>query len=399
MNGRTIYQLHALGAANGGGLDRLAGWLDHVAELGCGAVLLTPIFLSQTHGYDTVDPFRIDPRLGDEAAFDRFVDACHERDLLLLLDGVFNHVGRDFPAFRDVLTRGRESEFVDWFEIDFDRDDGDGFAYKTFEGHRELVALNHRDPRVLEWAQRVACHWLDRGVDGWRLDAAYTIRRSFLAALVASMRERFVDAFVFGEVIHGDYAGFVHASGVDSVTQYELHKAVWSSLNDANLFELAWAVRRHREMVQWFAPVTFVGNHDVTRIASQVADAARLPAAFATLFALPGHPCVYYGDELGWLGVKEHRAGGDDAIRPPLPARVDGDQSLLALHRELVAFRRANAWLTTADCEIVDIANRRIAVTMTAGDQRVTLAIDLDQAEPATIGAAFIRGRHFVIGG
>ncbi len=413
MNGRTIYQLHALGAAGvgwvnpdvdaaepcGHGLDRLGAWLDDVAGLGAGAVLLTPIFVSQTHGYDTVDPFRIDQRLGDDAAFDRFVGACHDRDLLLFLDGVFNHVGRAFPAFRDVLERGRESEYTGWFELDFEHDDGDGFAYKTFEGHRELVALNHGDERVLDWAQRVACHWLDRGADGWRLDAAYTIRRSFLAALADAIHARFADAFVFGEVIHGDYTGFVDATRVDSVTQYELHKAIWSSLNDANLFELAWALRRHREMVAAFAPVTFVGNHDVTRIASQVTDPARLPAAFATLFALPGHPCIYYGDELGWTGVKQQGPGGDDAIRPPLPDHADGDHGLLALHRELVAFRRANRWLTTADCEVVEVANHRLVVSMATGEQRVALVVDLDHADVGAPGPTLISGAHFAIGG
>ena len=413
MNGRAIYQLHALGASGvgwqnpdvdapgpcGDGLDRVVPWLDRVAALGCGAVLLTPIFVSLTHGYDTVDPFRIDQRLGDDAAFDRFATACRGHDLRLLLDGVFNHVSRDFLQFRDVLANGPRSEHVGWFRLDFDGDDGDGFAYKTFEGHRELVALNHRDERVLQWAIAVANHWIDRGADGWRLDAAYAVPRPFLAELVTAMHAHRPDVFVFGEVIHGDYAEFVTESGVDSVTQYELHKAIWSSLNDANFFELAWTLRRHRDHVARFAPITFVGNHDVTRIASQIAEPDRLPAAFATLFALPGHPCVYYGDELGWHGIKEHRPGGDDAIRPPLPPSPAGDDAVLALHRALIAFRRERAWLTRADCEVVEVANRRIVVAMTANEQRVVLTLDLDEVEPTVAGDVLVRGPHFAIGG
>src|SRR6185503_11461197 len=158
LPGRVLYHMHGLAAAGvpaanpdvdatgpcGRGLRVLQRWLDHVAALGCGGVLLTPVFVSSTHGYDTVDPFRIDQRLGDDGDFAAFAEACHARDLALVLDGVFNHVGRDFGPFRDVLANGEASPFTGWFRLDFTRDDGDGFAYKTFEGHRELVALNHR---------------------------------------------------------------------------------------------------------------------------------------------------------------------------------------------------------------------------------------------------------------
>jgi glycosidase len=158
VRGRTIYHLHALGAAGGRGLSALTGWLDHVADLGCGAVLLTPIHASSSHGYDTVDPFAVDARLGTDADLDRFLAACHERDLRVLFDGVFNHVGRDFPHTQ--LLSGR-----------------------VWEGHDELPTLDHAQPEVLDWAAAVARHWLDRGGDGWRFDVAYSIPRPFLADL------------------------------------------------------------------------------------------------------------------------------------------------------------------------------------------------------------------------
>jgi cyclomaltodextrinase len=361
-----LYHLHSLGAAGGGGLARLQQWLDHVAGLGCGGVLLTPIFESSSHGYDTIDPFRIDPRLGDDTDFDAFVGACHERDLALVLDGVFNHVGRGFAA-----------PSPDWF------------SGNTFEGHHELPALDHHNPEVLRWAVAVARHWLERGADGWRFDAAYAIRSAFLRDLASSIRETHRDAYLFGEVIHGDYAGFVAATGLDAVTQYELHKAIWSSLHDANLFELAWALKRHRAFAESFAPVTFVGNHDVTRLASLVGDARHLGAALAVLFTVPGVPCVYYGDELGWRGVKEHRAGGDDAIRPPLPDRPEPDDAeVLALHRELIAFRRARPWLRTATLEVESVANRALTYRVTGGEgEQVTVTVDLDRGDrPFTVG-------------
>jgi cyclomaltodextrinase len=425
-SGRVLYQLHSLGAAgapaanpdvsaaepSGRGLRVLQGWLDHVAGLGCGGVLLTPIFVSATHGYDTVDPFRIDQRMGDGADFEAFAAACHDRDLRLVLDGVFNHVGRGFGPFRDVLERGASSPFAGWFRLDFDRDDGDGFAYRCFEGHRQLVALNHRNEAVLDWAASVAGHWLDRGADGWRLDAAYAVPLPFLAALAGRIRSVRPDALVFGEVIHGDYARFVTEGGLDSVTQYELHKAIWSSLNDANLFELAWALGRHRDLLARFTPVTFAGNHDVTRLASQLGDPGHLAAALAVLFTVPGLPCVYYGDELAWRGVKEDRAGGDDAIRPPLPPggsaaagpADEGQAWALDLHRRLVALRRARPWLAAAgaDVEVGDLANRRITYTVTASDPaagRLQTVVDLDTPAPAAPPGwnAIVADRHVVV--
>jgi cyclomaltodextrinase len=184
----------------------------------------------------------------------------------------------------------------------------------------------------------------------------------------------------------------VTEGGLDSVTQYELHKAIWSSLNDANLFELAWALGRHRDFAARFAPVTFAGNHDVTRLASQLDDPAHLAAALAVLFTVPGLPCVYYGDELAWRGVKEHRVGGDDAIRPQLPPggampEDEGQAWALDLHRRFIALRRARPWLADADVEVGDLANRRITYTVTARDPApdagsLVVVIDLDASAP-----------------
>ncbi|MFN8037642.1 MAG: alpha-amylase family glycosyl hydrolase [Acidimicrobiales bacterium] len=414
LDGRTIYHLHALGAAGVApvnpdpaaaapcdrGLERLRPWLDHVAALGAGAVLLTPIFVSSTHGYDTVDPFRIDQRLGDDADFDRFVATCQQRDLLLLLDGVFNHVGRAFPPFADVCRSGPGSTAARWFHVDAGRDDGDGFGYAAFEGHRELPALDHDEPEVRHWARRVVEHWSGRGVDGWRLDAAYAIPRPFLTALVADLRRDRPDLFLFGEIIHGDYAAFVTETGLDSATQYELHKAIWSSLNDANLFELAWALDRHRSMVDVFAPVTFVGNHDVTRIASRLDRTDHLAAALAIVFGGPGIPCTYYGDELGWTGVKEERPGGDDAIRPPLPPQppVEAHPGTWAAHAELIATRRARPWLTRGRLEVHDLANHHITVDVRArrgtGALRTTIDLDDPRPPPAAGWSQVFAGPH-----
>ena len=349
--GRTIYQIHALRAAAEGGLGRLTGWLDHVADLGCGAVLLTPIHSSSTHGYDTIDAFTLDERLGDDADLDRFVGACHDRDLRVLFDGVFNHVGRAFAR-------------TDWL------------SGRVWEGHDDLPTLDHGNPEVLDWADAVARHWLDRGGDGWRFDVAYSIPRAFLAGLTARIKSAHPSAFLFGEMIAGDFAGLVRETSLDSVTAYELFKAIWSSLNDANMWELAWALERHAALAAEFPPVTFLGNHDVSRIASQLRDPRHLELALAVLFTVPGIPCIYYGDELGWTGVKTTGVGGDDAIRPVLPS-VYGDHphvEQVDQHRRWIRFRREHPELTGAALQVVEKTNPTI--TYRVGDLVVRLDVE-----------------------
>lgn len=178
-----------------------------------------------------------------------------------------------------------------------------GPGYATFEGRESLAALNHDSAEVRDLAVRVLTHWLDRGASAWRLDAAYGIDPAFWASVLPAVRERHPDAWFMGEVIHGDYTGFVEASTVDTVAQYELWKAIWSSLADVNFYELDWCLGRHNELLESFIPATFVGNHDVTRIASKVG-AAKAALAVVLLMTMGGVPSVYYGDEQGqWLHV------------------------------------------------------------------------------------------------
>ena len=353
-------------------LPALDPWVDHVVELGARGILLGPVFESETHGYDTVDAHRVDRRLGDEADLVRFVDRCHDRGLAVLLDGVFNHVGRGHPAFVDVLRHGRDAPTSAWFHLDFDRSGPDGFHYRTFEGHDHLVALDHGHDAVLDWAVDVATHWLDRGIDGWRLDAAYQVPVPFWSAFAARVRERHPDAYLVGEVIRGDFGRFVRDGGLDTVTQYELWKAIWSGLNDRNLFELAHALERHAGLVTEFAPWTFLGNHDTTHIASQLTDRRHLPHAVALLALLPGTPAVYAGDEQGATGVKRDQERGDDDVRrpPPVPAGAPlGPEQLEVweLHRHLVGLRTARPWLARARVEVVDLSNEVLVVEL-AGD-------------------------------
>ena len=386
-------------------LGRLEGWLDHLVSLGCNGLLLAPVFASASHGYDTVDYFRIDPRLGDDADFDALLTACHDRGVRVLLDGVFNHAGRDFPPVAAALAAGPGTPEAEWVAKLYDNDGMITADY--FEGHDSLVTLNHGSPLVQDLVRDVLLHWLRRGVDGWRLDAAYAVPPAFWAAVLPAVREQFPDAWFVGEMIHGDYVGYVEQSGIDSVTEYELWKAVWSSLDTVNLHELEWTLGRHAEFVEHFVPMTFVGNHDTTRVASQIHDQRHWSHAVALLGFLPGVPCVYYGDEFGLEAVKEDRPDGDDAVRPALPAERglfdDPHPEVEEVYRRVLSLRRRHPWLVDAVTSTEQVANEHLLVHARArqGEGVLTLALNLGDdpfgipggaevlaAEPAVQGAA-----------
>ncbi len=382
-------------------LRRLIGWLDHLVALGCNGLLLNPLFASMSHGYDTLDYFRIDPRVGDDEDFDALVAACHERGIRVVLDGVFNHVGRDYPGLGEVLERGAEAPAAHLFKV---HTDGDQVDVEVFEGEQQLVELNHADPGVQQLVRDVMTHWLERGVDGWRLDAAYAVPAEFWSSVVPAVRERFPDAWFLGEMIHGDYAGYAATAGLDSITQYELWKAMWSSVENQNFYELEHTLGRHAELCERIIPFTFLDNHDTTRVASQIADRRHWGHAIALLLFLPGIPCLYYGDELGLAGVKEERLGGDDAIRPTMPDQPDqvedSNAGVLELYRRLIAFRRRTPWLTDAQIETTDVSNTYVQVHATArdaaaGERPLTLVLNLaDQPAGLPEGAEVIETSH-----
>src|ERR1700742_2271813 len=223
------------------------------------------------------------------------------------------------------------------------------------------------------------CHY--RGASGWRLDAAYAVPRPFWRNVLPQVRSRHPDAWIFGEVIHGDYVAFVHETGVDSVTQYELWKAIWSSLNSRNFFELAWALKRHNAFLDAFAPQTFIGNHDVTRIASRLDDERHLAHALAILMTLGGVPSIYFGDEQAFRGIKEDRAGGDDAIRPAFPPTPSGlapfGWPIFRTHQDLIGLRRRHRWLHRAQSRAIEIRNTDLLLEAFAGEDRLWIALNV----------------------
>ncbi len=366
-----VYPLGAVGAPIRGEvgepshrLGRLVPWLDYVVELGCNGLLLNPIFASVSHGYDTLDHYRVDPRLGDDSDLDHLIAECSARGLNVVLDGVFNHVSRSHPFVAE------RPDLIAW----------DGDQPRAWEGHGDLVELDHSNPAVADLTVDVMCHWLRRGISGWRLDVAYAVPTAFWRDVAARVRAEFPDVVFIGEVIHGDYVGFIEESTLTTLTQYELWKATWSSLKDTNMWELAHAIDRHADFCRNFIPQTFVGNHDVTRIATLVGPRLA-PVAAAILMSLPGAPSVYYGDEQGFTGTKREQFAGDDEVRPALPDSP-ADLSPLGepIHRDyqnLIGFRRRHPWLSTAAVEVTSKSNETLTYRCTSGDDWCDVSIDL----------------------
>ncbi|MBZ8176960.1 alpha-amylase [Corynebacterium poyangense] len=345
-------------------LARLEHWLDYLVNLGCDTLLLGPIFDSVSHGYDTTDHYRIDPRLGTDHDIDSLISQCHRRGVRLILDGVFNHVAASHPMvnYDGPIKRDDSGNPVGW------------------EGHDELVELNHQDPRTEDFVAEIMEYWLQRGIDGWRLDVAYAVPREFWAAVVDRVRQQYPHAVFLGEMIHGDYIELIHQGHLDSATQYELWKAIWSSIKDRNFWELAHALERHHDFSQQAILNIFVGNHDVDRIASIVGDGGAALAA-SILFSLPGCPSIYYGDEQAFRGLKGEGFGADDPIRPALPDYPEHlaqeGQWLWQVYHDLIALRRRHSWLSTASVEVKDKDNESISYRLSAPEGFLDVHIDI----------------------
>ncbi|HSN10492.1 MAG TPA: alpha-amylase family glycosyl hydrolase [Propionibacteriaceae bacterium] len=356
-------------------LAQLESWLDYAVTFGANGLLLGPIFRSATHGYDTLDHYEIDPRLGTMDTFSHLVAACRSKGIRVALDGVFNHVGRESPIVQRALKGGpgsRDGRWIRWT---------DGQP-RSFEGHDALVELNLSEPAVIRHVVSVVSFWTDMGADAWRFDAAYAPGADAWHPITEAIRFLHPGTWMLGEVIHGDYADFVERSGMHSVTQYELWKAVWSSIATRNFWELAHALGRHRAMVEHFVPYTFVGNHDTTRIASQISDSRHLEHAVALLALLPGIPGIYAGDEQAFTGVKTESATGDDAVRPPFPDNpydlLPFGRSVYDLHQRLLGLRRRNRWLVDATVTTRDLENEYVVVELTGADgERLDVVLSL----------------------
>lgn len=297
----------------------LLQWILHIRTLGCNAIYIGPLFESTSHGYDTRDYKLGDRRLGDNESFKDFVKQCHDSGIRVVVDGVFNHTGREFFAFKDIQEKKWDSPYKDWYKggnFDWQGPCGDPFGYDAWQGHFELPCLNLFNPAVRSYLFDVIRFWVDEfDIDGIRLDCANVLDFNFMKEMrqeTARMKE---DFWLMGEVIHGDYSRWVNPQMLHSVTNYELHKSLYSGFNDHNFFEIAHNVRRLEAIGRQL--YTFVDNHDEDRIASKLKLKEHLIPIYLCLFTLPGIPSIYYGGEWGVEGKRTSTS--DEALRPAIP--------------------------------------------------------------------------------
>ena len=367
-------------------IGKIAGWAPHIRKLGADAVYLSPIFESDRHGYDTRDYRKVDCRLGTNEDFAAVVKTLHEHGIKVVLDGVFNHVGRGFWAFQDVREKKWDSPYKDWFQIHFDGNSNynDGFWYEGWEGHFELVKLNLRNPAVADYLLDCVKFWVDEfGIDGLRLDVAYCLEPDFLRRLRQFTEGLKPEFFLVGETLHGDYNRWVGDGLLHSCTNYECYKGLYSSLNSMNLFEIVHSLKRQFGPEQWTLYkgkhlLCFADNHDVTRAASILTNPAHLPLIYGLVFGMPGIPCLYYGSEWGALGEKSH---GDDALRPAFDAPewndlTDQIAAMAKAHRESDA-------LCFGDFKDIVLTNHQTIFQRRTDKERVLVAVNA-AGEPYT---------------
>jgi glycosidase len=303
------------------GLSSLVKHIPRLLALGVNALYIGPLFESSSHGYDTVDYCHVDRRLGNNNDLKTLVRTLHDNGISVILDAVFNHTGRDFFAFKDIKDKKALSQYIDWYlNVDFSQNNeyNDSFSYEGWAGHTNLVKLNLDFPVVREHLLGAVKFWTEEfDIDGLRLDAANVISVDFLRELSSFSKNLKKTFWLMGEIVAGDYRRLAHEGCLDSVTNYELYKSLWSGFHDQNIFELAWTLKREFAQDGLYpdlALYNFVDNHDVNRVASSLKNPAHLFPLYGALFCAPGIPSIYYGSEYGVCGKRNEYS--DDDLRP-----------------------------------------------------------------------------------
>ena len=388
-----FYQIYPIGfcgapTANDGKtvsrILKLKDWSSYLESLGISSILLNPIFESDNHGYDTRDYKKIDCRLGTNEDFAEVCKDLHAHNVKIVLDGVFNHVGRGFWAFKDVQEKKWDSPYKDWFCINFDGNScyNDGFWYEGWEGHFELVKLNLANPAVVDYLLECVKGWIDEfDIDGLRLDVAYCLDRNFMKRLRSFCQELKPDFALIGEVLFGDYNQIVNDELLHSCTNYECYKGIYSSFNSMNMFEIAHSLNRQYGPEQWCIYrgkhlMSFVDNHDVTRIASIPTNKNHLPLTYGLLLGMPGVPCIYYGSEWGEEGVKA--PNNDYALRPcfeePKPNELTEEI------KKMIHVRTGSNALCHGSYRNVVLTNHQLIFERRTDDERMLVAINASDA-------------------
>ena len=364
-------------------LNTLLPWIDHIKEIGCTALYIGPLFESVGHGYETTDYKKLDSRLGTNEDLKNFVAVCHEKGIKVIFDGVFNHTGRDFFAFKDIQQNREHSRYLNWYcNVNFggNNEYNDGFLYENWGGYNLLVKLNQRNPEVQNYICDVIRFWVSEfDVDGIRLDAADVLDFDFMRALRRTAAEVKEDFWLMGEVIHGDYSRWVNGETLHSVTNYALHKALYSGHNDHNYFEIAHTVKYLQNMGN-LDLYNFVDNHDVERIYTKLSNKAHFAPVHVLLYTLPGVPSIYYGSEFGIEGKKEKFS--DDSLRPALNLKDYADAITTNPNTALIAalgkVRQHTPALSYGSYTELHLTNRQFAFARDLDGVRVIVTVNND---------------------
>lgn len=365
----VFYQIYPLGAfgapfQNDGILDhrilKLKEWIPSLEKLGIDCILLNPVFLSLSHGYDTTDFYTIDNRLGTREDMKDVVSSLHQEGIKVIFDGVFNHVGRDFFAFQDVLKNRESSPYRDWFYIDFNGNNSfnDGLWYQDWEGNSILVKLNLQNGDVIQYLLEAIDDWMDfYEIDGIRFDVAYLLDHNFLRAVHSHCKEKNPEFFLLGETLHGDYNVWMNEEMLDSCTNYECYKGLYSSFNSRNFFEILYSFNRQFGKDPWCLYTgknlfNFVDNHDVVRIASQLDKKEYLPLIYTMLLTMPGIPCIYYGSE--W-GIEGNKNWNDSELRPEIKS-LEWNELTEHIHR-LIEIKHEENSFHNSDYKQIALSN------------------------------------------
>lgn len=376
-------------------IRKLMDWSEYLQTLGVDSILLNPIFESDNHGYDTRDFKTIDCRLGTTEDFKEVCEDLHKHNVKIVLDGVFNHVGRGFWAFKDVQEKKWDSPYKDWFHISFDGNScyNDGFWYEGWEGHFELVKLNLQNPAVVDYLMECVKYWIDEfDIDGLRLDVAYSLDHNFMRRLRSYTQELKPDFALIGEVLFGDYNIIVNDEMLHSCTNYECYKGLYSSFNSMNMFEIAHSLHRQFGSDQWCIYrgkhlMTFVDNHDVTRLASILTNKKHIPLAYGLLMGMPGIPCLYYGSE--WAEQGEKAPDNDYALRPCFEEPKPNE--LTEFIKKLIRVRQESDALCNGAYKNVVIQNHQLVFERCSEKERVIVAINAADY-PYTANAGELNG-------
>lgn len=367
--------------------EKLNQWAEHARDIGCTAIYIGPLFESGSHGYDTIDYRMVDRRLGTNEDFKQFVKHCHEMQMRVIVDGVFNHTGRDFFAMKDIREKREHSPYCGWYcNIHFggNNEYNDGFSYDNWGGYNLLAKLNLQNPDVKQYHFDTVRFWVQEfDIDGIRLDAADVLDFQFMRELRGVANTVKPEFWLMGEVIHGDYSRWANGETLHSVTNYELHKGLYSGHNDHNYFEIAHTIQRLQGLVGETRLYTFTDNHDVARLSSKLQNKEHLYPVTILLYTVPGIPSLYYGSEFGIEGQKER--GSDWNLRPDLDlSRLDGQAELPQLVTKLGKLKQQFRELTYGSYQQLMLTNRQFAFARVLDGKAVVVLLNNDDA-PAHI--------------